>query len=25
VRSWPSGPKRLAHLDGHANRMEWVG
>jgi hypothetical protein len=25
VRSWPRGPKRLAHLDGHANRMEWVG
>jgi hypothetical protein len=25
VRAWPRGEKRLAHLDGHANRMEWVG
>jgi hypothetical protein len=25
VRLWPGGTKRLAHLDGHANRMEWVG
>jgi hypothetical protein len=24
VRSWPGGAKRLAHLDGHANHMEWV-
>ena len=24
VRSWPGGERRLAHLDGHANRMEWV-
>jgi hypothetical protein len=24
VRAWPRGEKRLAHLDGHANRMEWV-
>jgi hypothetical protein len=24
VRSWPAGAQRLAHLDGHANRMEWV-
>jgi hypothetical protein len=24
VRWWPGGEQRLAHLDGHANRMEWV-
>jgi hypothetical protein len=24
VRSWPGDSKRLAQLDGHANRMEWV-
>jgi hypothetical protein len=24
VRSWPGEPRRLAHLDGHANGMEWV-
>ena len=25
VRVWPGGePRRLAHLDGHANRLEWV-
>jgi hypothetical protein len=24
VRSWPGERRRLAHLDGHANRMEWV-
>jgi hypothetical protein len=24
VRSWPGSRRRLAHLDGHANRMEWV-
>jgi hypothetical protein len=25
ARAWPRGETRLAHLDGHANRMEWVG
>jgi hypothetical protein len=24
VRSWPGGRERLAQLDGHANRLEWV-
>jgi hypothetical protein len=24
VRAWPGDAKRLAQLDGHANRMEWV-
>jgi hypothetical protein len=24
VQSWPGEPRRLALLDGHANRMEWV-
>jgi hypothetical protein len=24
VQSWPADRRRLAHLDGHANRLEWV-
>jgi hypothetical protein len=25
VQTWPGECRRLAHLDGHANGMEWVG
>jgi len=24
VETWPGGRRRLARLDGHANRMEWA-